>query len=77
MLDGDGIAGERVVLAREDQRTMVGFQWTGQEPDGLNEAEFAEALGAVWEGEELVTYNLPAFNHAFEHYKDEFLTDPD
>jgi len=56
---------------------MVGFQWTGQEPAGLNESEFAEALGATWEGDELVTYNLRAFNHAFEHYEDEYLTDPD
>jgi len=65
------------VLARKDPLTMVGFQWTGQEPAGLNEAEFAEALGAVWEGELLVTYNLLAFKHAFEHYTDEYLTDPD
>jgi len=56
---------------------MVGFQWTGLEPAGLNEPEFAEALGAVWEGDVLVTYNLPAFEHEFEHYKDDYLTDPD
>ena len=77
MLDGDGVGGERVVLARKEPRTMVGFQWTGREPAGLNEAEFAEALGAVWEGEQLVTYNLPAFEHAFEHYREDYLTDPD
>jgi hypothetical protein len=77
MLDGDGLQGERVVLARKEPRTMVGFQWTGQEPAGLNEPEFAEALGAVWEGDLLVTYNLDAFKHAFDHYSDEFLTDPD
>jgi hypothetical protein len=68
---------ERVVLARKAPLTLVGFQWTGQEPAGLNEAEFAEALGAVWEGEHLVTYNLRAFTHAFDHYTDEYLTDPD
>ncbi|MHB8613123.1 MAG: hypothetical protein ACYDAL_11945 [Candidatus Dormibacteraceae bacterium] len=77
MLDGDGVQGERVVLARKDPRTMVGFQWTGKEPPGLNEAEFAEALGAVWEGELLVTYNLSAFTYAFEHYSEDYLTDPD
>lgn len=77
MLDGDGVAGDRVVLARKDPRKMVSFQWTGQEPEGLNESEFAEALGAVWEGDQLVTYNLPAFKHAFEHYSEEYLTDPD
>jgi hypothetical protein len=68
---------ERVVLARIEPRTMVGFQWTGREPAGLNETDFALALGAVWEGDQLVTYDLRAFNHAFEHYTDEYLTDPD
>ncbi len=77
MIGGDGVEGERVVLARKDARTMVGFQWTGLEPAGLNESDFAVALGAVWEGEQLVTYNLRAFTHAFEHYTDEYLTDPD
>jgi len=77
MLGGDGVSGERVVLGRKDPRTMVGFQWTGQEPEGLHEAEFAESLGAVWEGDQLVTYNLDAFNHHFEHYKEEYLNDPD
>lgn len=77
MPDGDDVRGERVVLARKDARTMVGFQWTGVEPAGLHEVDFAQALGAVWEGRELVTYNLSAFNHAFEHYAEEYLTDPD
>jgi len=77
MLDGDGLRGDRVVLASRDPRTMVGFQWTGMEPAGLNEPDFAEALGAFWEGDELVTYNLRAFEHTFEHYADEYLTDPD
>ena len=77
MVDGDGVGGERVVLARMDPRTMVGFQWTGMEPVGISEKGVAEALGAVWEGDEMVTYNLGAFKHAFEHYGDEYLTDPD
>jgi hypothetical protein len=77
MIGGDGVEVERVVLARKDARTMVGFQWTGLEPAGLNESDFAVALGAVWEGDQLVTYNLRAFMHAFEHYTDEYLTDPD
>ena len=77
MIEGDRVEGERVVLARKDARTMVGFQWTGLEPAGLNESDFAVALGAVWEGDQLVTYNLRAFMHAFEHYTDEYLTDPD
>jgi len=77
MSDDDGIARGRVVLARKDPRTMVGFQWTGQEPAGLHLMEIAEALGAVWERDQLVTYNVRAFTHAFEHYGDEYLTDPD
>jgi hypothetical protein len=77
MIDGDGTGGERVVLARKEPYSMVGFQWTGQEPAGLNESEFAEAIGAVWEGDQLVTYNLIAFTHAFEHYNEEYLADPD
>lgn len=77
MRNEDGVRGERVVLARKALRTMVGFQWTGMEPVGLNESAFAEALGAVWEGDEMVTYNLGALEHAFEHYGDEYLTDPD
>ena len=56
---------------------MVGFQWTGAEPAGLDDVDFSEALGAVWEGEELVTYDLAAFKHAFDRYGDEYLTDPD
>jgi hypothetical protein len=59
---------ERVLLARKDPRTMVRFQRTGQAPAGLDDSEFVEVLGAVWEGAQLVTYNLIAFKHAFEHY---------
>jgi hypothetical protein len=77
MLDADSVRGDRVVLACRDPRTMVGFQWSGMEPVGLNEPDFAEALGAVWEGDEMVTYSLGAFKHAFEHYAEEYLTDPD
>lgn len=77
MIDGDGAARERVVLARLAPESMVGFQWTGAEPVGLHELDLARALGAVWEGGELVTYNVIAMTHALEHYTDEFLTDPD
>jgi hypothetical protein len=77
MIEGDGLSRVRVVLATRDPRAMVGFQWTGREPLGLSEPGFAEALGAVWEGDEMVTYDLAAFEHAFAHYEDEYLTDPD
>jgi hypothetical protein len=68
---------DRVVLAVKNPRIMAAFQWSGREPAGLDELAFAEALGAIFEGDEMVTYDLAAFNHAFEHYDDEYLTDPD
>lgn len=67
----------RVVLGRKDETTMVGFQWTGAEPEGLNEPEQAAALGAVWEGDELVTYDLQQLLHHFTHEADGFMEDPD
>ena len=68
---------DRVVLAAKNPRAVAGFQWSGREPAGLDDLAFAEALGAAFEGDELVTYELTAFQHAFEHYADEYLTDPD
>jgi hypothetical protein len=68
---------ERVVLGRKDETTMVGFQWTGAEPDGLNDPDQAVALGAVWEGDELVCYDPRSFEHAFQHHSDEWLEDSD
>lgn len=68
---------ERVVLGRRDRTIFAGFQWTGAEPEGLDDVEVAEALGAVWEGAELVTHNLAAFNHAFAHALDGYQYDPD
>lgn len=71
-------AGEqRVVLGRTDDSTFVGFQWTGAEPEGLNDAEEAVALGAIWEGDELVTYDLQALHHATTHEADGYMEDPD
>jgi hypothetical protein len=49
---------DRVVLGRKDDSTWVGFQWTDAAPEGIAEPDEAEELGAVWEGEELVTYEL-------------------
>ena len=68
---------QRVVLARIAPETMVGLQWTGQEPAGLFDVDLARGLGAGWEGDELVTYDLPALIHEFDHWRDEYLTDPD
>src|SRR2546421_17977 len=46
-----GSKGERVVLGRNTPEGMVRFQWTGAEPDGMDDPDFAEACGAVWEGD--------------------------
>jgi hypothetical protein len=56
---------------------MVGFQWVDAAPQGLDDPELATLLGAVWEGDELVTYDLLALRHRFDHYVDDFCQDPD
>lgn len=68
---------ERVVLARKAPHTMVGFQWTGDEPQGMVELSQAEYMGAFWEGDELVTYDLPLMVHDWEHRMDGYLEDSD
>jgi len=73
----DSVPSERVVLGRRDDTTMVGFQWTGTEPEGLNEPYEAESLGAVWEGDELVTYNLGQLAHRFGHDTGGYMEDVD
>jgi hypothetical protein len=67
----------RVVLGHKDPSTMVGFQWSGSEPEGLYDTEEAVALGAVWEDDELVCYNLAALEHAHRHHSDEWMEDSD
>ncbi len=43
--------GERVVLGRRSKvSTMVSFHWSEDASPGLNELEWAEELGAKWEG---------------------------
>ncbi len=51
----------RVVLCRKG-KSMVKFLWTGAEPSGMFEVEVAEELGARWEGDELVTYDLSGWS---------------
>jgi hypothetical protein len=67
---------ERVVLARRTSG-FVPFQWTGAEPEGLDELDTALALGAQWEGEELVTYDMDSFRHGFASYDEDYLSDND
>ena len=67
---------ERVVLGRTNARTWHGFEWTGAEPDGLWDPDDAVALGALWEGDELVTYEAAALRSAV-HQDDSYLSDSD
>ncbi|MGQ0678859.1 MAG: hypothetical protein ACT4OM_04245 [Actinomycetota bacterium] len=73
---GSGI-NSRVVLGRKEATSWVGFQWTGEEPEGMNDIAQALANGAEWDGEELVTYNKPAFHHAFSRMRDGWMEDSD
>lgn len=71
--------GERVVLGqRSNFNPMVPFHWSKDAPLGLNELEWAEELGAKWEGDELVTYDYPTLTALLEYYeKNEYLPDND
>ncbi|MGH9178437.1 MAG: hypothetical protein ACRD0N_07775 [Acidimicrobiales bacterium] len=68
--------GDRVVLARKEN-SMVGYRWTGDEPDGLNDDVLAVEMGAVWEGDELVTYDLESLKWQMEHMEDDYMWDND
>lgn len=67
---------ERVVLARRTGG-FVDFQWTGAEPDDLQDEDTALHLGARWEGNELVTYDLPGLARQLPHHDEQFQTDND
>jgi hypothetical protein len=54
-----------------------GWQWTGAEPQNLQSIGFAQDAGAVWEGDELVTYNLAKLAHDVEHHPDGYMEDSD
>ncbi len=70
-------SGERVVLVRRTN-SMTPYRWTGAEPAGFYDVEAAEELGARWEGDELVTYDLPRFLALYEfHQNDDYLIDND
>jgi hypothetical protein len=69
--------GTRVVLARREN-SMIGLRWTGAEPSGMYEVDEAIELGAKWEGEELVTYQLEDMLELYEYYSDgAYLSDND
>ncbi len=67
---------ERVVLGRKE-RSMIGFRWSGNEPDDLNDPALAEELGAMWEGDELVTYDLASLVRQMNRMGDEYMFDND
>jgi hypothetical protein len=57
---------------------MVKYRWTGSEPSGMFEVEVAEELGALWEGDELVTYDLAGLNALYEYHQgDDYMIDND
>jgi hypothetical protein len=63
--------GQRVVLGRRDKfNTMVPFHWSDEAPPDLNDVEWAEELGARWEGDELVTYDYPSLIGLLEYYEE-------
>lgn len=69
---------DRVVLGRKGTSSMVKIRWTEAAPEALNDADDAEELGAVWEGEELVTYDIESFRDLFTYYEDnEYQSDND
>ncbi|MGH9153042.1 MAG: hypothetical protein ACRD03_11745 [Acidimicrobiales bacterium] len=67
---------KRVVLGRREN-TMVGFRWSGDEPEGLNDLGLALEIGALWEGDELVTYDMESLEWQMEHLNDDYMIDND
>ena len=59
-----------MVLGRKGDSSMVKIRWTDSAPQALYEVSDAEELGAIWEGNELVTYDLAGFCDLFEYYAD-------
>ncbi|HET9051059.1 MAG TPA: hypothetical protein VFO60_05110 [Candidatus Dormibacteraeota bacterium] len=73
----DAETGQRVVLVRR-VKAMVPYHWTGAEPEGMYQVDVAEGLGATWEGDELVTYDLPGLVALYEYHQgNEYLIDND
>lgn len=60
---------DRVVLGRKGETSMVKVRWTDAAPTALNDVEYAEELGAVWEDDELVVYDLEGFCGLFAYYE--------
>lgn len=56
---------------------MIGFRWSGAEPKDLNDLSLAEEFGAIWEGDELVTYDMASIVWQMEHISDDYMIDND
>jgi hypothetical protein len=74
---GETDVNDRVVLARRTPHAMVDMQWTGEEPPGLSDTRLAVLVGATWEADELVSYNLPLLRRTLEQYGNQYLEDSD
>jgi hypothetical protein len=61
--------GDRVVIGRKGSTSMVKVRWEAATPQGLCDLETAEELGAKWEGDELVVYDLPGLLQLLEYYE--------
>ena len=48
---------------------MVKICSTDKAPDALNDIDDAQEMGATWDGDELVTYDLEGFMEQFAYYE--------
>jgi hypothetical protein len=70
--------GERVVLGRKGGSSMVKVRWTDKVPESMNDAGDAQEMGAVWEGDELVTYDFEGFMEQVAFYEsNDYMIDND
>jgi hypothetical protein len=59
--------GDRVVIGHRGGSSMVKVRWTEDAPRALCDLETAEEMGAKWEGDELVVYDMPGLQHLLEY----------
>ncbi len=60
---------DRVVIGRKGGSSMVKVRWSEDTPQGLCDLETAEELGAKWEGDELVVYDMPGLLQLLAYYE--------
>lgn len=70
--------GERVVLGRKGSSSMVKIRWTEKAPSSINDVSDAEEMGAIWEGDELVTHDFEGFMEQVAFYEtNDYMSDND